>query len=138
MEWATLAAAVHNICHNTGPRFYLCEDPNCGTHCGYGSQLGKDDLKAYALCLLILFVAPTPKRIEQVYWAGCLCNSIFRGWLAYVDLLLTVCNVRLYSTLFPNSSFHQLTLNTEHTEHTEHAEHAEHTSTEHLGAFYDD
>ncbi len=100
-----------------------------------GRHLGKDDLKAYAVCLLILFVAPTPKRIEQVYREGCLCNSIFLWWSAYVDLLLTVCNVHLYSTLFRNSSFHQLTLISEHTEHTEHAEK---TSTEHLGAFYDD
>jgi hypothetical protein len=31
---------------------------NCGTHLWYGLHLGKEDLKAYAVCLLILLGPP--------------------------------------------------------------------------------
>ncbi len=58
-EMVTSAAAVHNNCLNTGPCFHVCEGLNCETHCDMG-DLGKDDLKEYALCLLNLF--------------GCLCR----------------------------------------------------------------
>jgi hypothetical protein len=53
-EMVTSAAAVHNNCLNTGPCFHVCEGLNCETHCGMG-DLGKDDLEAYPLRLLILF-----------------------------------------------------------------------------------
>ncbi len=42
--------AMHNTC------FHWYEGPNSGSLCGTG-KLGKDDLKAYALCFLILFVS---------------------------------------------------------------------------------
>jgi len=52
----TSAAAAHNKCQNTVPNFHLCAGLNCGPHCGIAYlDLDKDDLNAYALCLLILF-----------------------------------------------------------------------------------
>ena len=38
-DGSTLAEAAYDDCHNNGPCFHLCEDPNFGTHCGMGHTL---------------------------------------------------------------------------------------------------
>ncbi len=61
--------SVHNNCHNTGPCFHLCEGLHCGTHLWCWLRLCKEDLKAYALCLFILYLPPYILRVQYSHWS---------------------------------------------------------------------